>query len=271
MIGLGQEAAAGVASAAVERGIDPAAAAGLAENLHRKGEEMKLGWQNAATQIGGWWRDRTEAAQEKIEAIKQAAWPAGSLASPSRLCPPPPPPSLAVSRWSRFSLRPSPAARALCVPDGPLKQAAGPALRETSEEVGHTLQQMREEVALKAEGVLHRVAPPPARPGDPPPPPRTPPSRPLCVAWAPTSAPGAEAGGVGAAAAARAAAARAEGASRAAASLFSASGGALASAAPLGVVAEARISSLGWGDAGLARRARCARAKGSPTRPRRAE
>ncbi|EOD39004.1 hypothetical protein EMIHUDRAFT_223852 [Emiliania huxleyi CCMP1516] len=77
MIGLGQEAAAGVASAAVERGIDPAAAAGLAENLHRKGEEMKLGWQNAATQIGGWWRDRTEAAQEKIEAIKQAAWPAG--------------------------------------------------------------------------------------------------------------------------------------------------------------------------------------------------
>ena len=64
---------------------------GLAENLHRKGEEMKLGWQNAATQIGGWWRDRTEAAQEKIEAIKQAAWPAGSLASPSRLCPPHPP------------------------------------------------------------------------------------------------------------------------------------------------------------------------------------
>mmetsp|Transcript_39427 Transcript_39427/g.124413 ORF Transcript_39427/g.124413 Transcript_39427/m.124413 type:complete len:481 (-) Transcript_39427:1366-2808(-) len=67
-----QEAAAGVASAAVERGIDPAAAAGLAENLHRKGKEMKLGWQNAATQVNAVYEAGSAPAGEPAPSMPEA-------------------------------------------------------------------------------------------------------------------------------------------------------------------------------------------------------
>jgi len=163
-------------------------------------------------------------------------------------------------------------------------QAAAPNLRETTEDMGHTLQQIGGELQTHADQLLKRATGPAPGShqtqrysGSPPPPPPPPPARPLCSGWATggfsasASSPGGappEAGAVSAdVATARAVAARAAAVSEAAARLvhgapWSTAAGPYAAAVPVGASPHAvahgsappgappssRISSFGWGE-----------------------
>lgn len=137
--GIVDEQAAAVAEVAAEReevlqkfGLNTAAVASLATNIHRKGEEVKHGW-NA---LGDWWREKSEAAGAGLSS---------------------------------------------------LVQAAAPTLRETTEDVGHTLKQIGGELHMQADQWIKRTMPAPeahqrtASSRPPPPPPTVPP--PLCADW----------------------------------------------------------------------------------------
>eukprot|EP00962_Isochrysis_galbana_P021138 scaffold6230_cov127-Isochrysis_galbana.AAC.2 len=72
-----------------------------------------------------------------------------------------------------------------------LVHAAAPTLRERTEDIGHTLQQLGGELQVQADHLLKRAIPAVTghQKSNPPPPPPPPPLPPLCAAWAASSFP----------------------------------------------------------------------------------